>query len=113
VGGGIALVQLFGVGVGAALWPSPSEAEQVAALIHKGMAEEQWRGKVKGNLQLQVGMAGFSKDTYRFDDGSFLYVSYMSSTGTARSAKSSAATPIAPLTGLRRTLARVFPFLME
>jgi hypothetical protein len=37
---GIALVQLLAIGVEVALWPTPSEAEQMAAHIRVGMPFE-------------------------------------------------------------------------
>ena len=115
---GIALVIVFAAGVGQSLlWPMQSEAEQKAALIHEEMTWDQV-------LEL-LGPPWSRRDPpadefgWYQGDKSFLKVAFGPSEEGVRCVVSISADPpllyhrIHPLTRLRRTLARVFPFLAE
>jgi hypothetical protein len=110
---GIALAQLLVVGVDVALrWPQqPSEAEREAAKIKLRMTQEQ-----------VVVALGFEGPTFvylappvwqRYDDESRLILAYDSFSGRVISVDAFLPPPIHPLTLLRRTAARVLPFLGE
>jgi hypothetical protein len=127
---GIALVQalviLFDEAV---LWPMPSEAEQQVASVAVGMS--QWEVLVMflspGDHTPRHGRSGeplprttIIADNYscllEFQDGSQLHVTFGRRRGFDQHVTSISTTPAAPvhpLTRLRRTLARVFPFLAE
>jgi hypothetical protein len=110
---GLALVALLAGGIGAALlWPMSSEAEQMAALIHEGMTQQQVE-KIVGPHE---GRAWFSEGwgcvpdgrEWRFQDGSALQIGFCPNITSIN-----VAPPDPPLPRLRRTLARAFPFLGE
>ncbi len=134
---GIALVQLLVAGVEVALlWPTPSEAEVSATAIHPGMTIKQVRVLIDDPNGIHDYGLGRGKLTYCFPDGSELHVfgaalgsrdfrdRIVISFGAALASRDfldgivistafSPPDPVPPLTRLRRTLARAFPFLAE
>jgi hypothetical protein len=114
---GIALVQLLVIGVDVALlWPS--EAEQIASRLREGMTETEVDKAIAG---LGVGYVVSTCRIYHyrwFDDESSLVVVMVRSEPLGqewrvRSFRVVSSAPDQPLTRLRRTLARAFPFLGE
>jgi hypothetical protein len=130
---GLALVVLLAVGVGvAAFWPMPSEAERMASQLQVGMTMEQV-GQVDeylgGSDPLILTSGGYvapgeitrrivfddlgrSKRGIVFNDGSSITIT-LSGDGPVASIRTTSPDPVHPLTRLRRTLARVFPFVGE
>jgi hypothetical protein len=130
---GLALVAMLTAGVGAALlWPTPSDAEQMASQLRVGMTMGQV-GQVSEYLGgsdpfiLTSGRAvppGRSSTLITFDDpgrstrgvvfldGSSITIA-IDGGGLIGHIKTTPPAPIHPLTRLRRTLARAFPFLGE
>jgi hypothetical protein len=108
---GIALAQLLFIGVDVALWPMPSEAERAATRLHEGMAREQVLEVVSED---HPGHGRPCGEQWHFDDESILFV-YYDGVSDNRVIVIHVATPhpVPPLTRLRRTLARAFPFLKE
>jgi hypothetical protein len=105
---------LLAVGVvGLLLWPTPSEAEWVAALLHEGMTREQVLEVIS------EGHRGYIAGLYDYwdcSDGSILRVYYDRSPDRVFYVINISADPPPPeppMIRLRRTLARVLPFLEE
>jgi hypothetical protein len=119
---GIALAQLLVIGADVALWPMPSEAEQRAASIDMEM---KWVDAVMpsatyGRSGSPWPHATFMADSdtcfWGFQDGSGLRVTFRGRMFSAQRIESISIMPpdpVHPLIRLRRTLARVFPFLAE
>jgi hypothetical protein len=115
---GIALAQLLVVGVEVALWPTPSEAERLATRVRLGMTKDEARRALDGYdpYELRGWDSGF---WCHFADQSDLNVGLRRDAGpkgvrdTVSFIHTGTAPPEPPLTRLRRTLARVFPFLAE
>jgi hypothetical protein len=114
---GIALAQLLAIGVDVALWPTITEAEQVASRLWLGMTADQATQVVDEWYSQQA--VSFRPDRWsKFSDGSSLalYLSQEALTGGDAYVVNIRAIPppsVHPLTRLRRTLARAFPFLGE
>jgi uncharacterized protein YndB with AHSA1/START domain len=102
----------------AARWPTPSEAERKAALLRVGMSWDEtfvlmaprWPMTYLGNeagTRLYIG--------WPQSDGSQITVTFVPVEEGGRRALSIRTTPppVHPLTRLRRTLARAFPFVGE
>ena len=113
---GIALVQSLVIGVDIALlWPTPTEADRMAAMIHKGMAmsfvAEMEEMQPVGWATRDASGRGLSRFSARnFGDGSCILVLYDQD---SRVASVATGPTDAPLTRLHRTLARVLPLLGE
>jgi hypothetical protein len=114
---GIALVQLLVLGVDVALlWPS--QAEQIASRLREGMTETEVEEAVGRLGGLKVETTGWKDYRPSFDDGSSLTVEMVRSERLGqewrvRSFRVVPSAPAHPLTRLRRTLARVFPFVAK
>jgi hypothetical protein len=112
---GIALVLLLGAGAGAALfWSVPSKAEQLAARLRVGMTGLEVN-EVLLDQQYYLEADPFAL-RYDQDDGSELYVEWDVQDAWPSKVTAIRPTPLPtdpPLTRLRRTLARAFPFLAE
>jgi hypothetical protein len=116
---GLALVALLAGGLAVtALWPTPNQAEQAAARIDVGMSWAEARDVVRpiaGESAVVTSRGTLDEPVpvgWTFADGSGLVIDYdeddrVSSVSTALVA------PDPPLARLRRTLARVFPFLLK
>jgi hypothetical protein len=120
---GIALVQLLIIGVDVTLL-MPSEAELMAASLHKGMTQEQmWEllgepGKPRFWREHLPGRYAFRGYAFRcvFTDGSRLFVFVYSSDERLEDfrvaeVRINPPLPVPPLTRFRRILARILPFL--
>jgi hypothetical protein len=120
---GLAVLLLLAVG---ALWPVRSEAERKAALLHVGMTEEEIVNIVRpdrGPRILRSSDNGLAKSLSKsYGDGSALFVEFDPEPivdgmplNAIRAAYIDTSPPptVPPLTRLRRTLARAFPFLGE
>jgi hypothetical protein len=114
------LIALLVAGLAVAiLWPMPSEAEQEAAKLEVGtmLKEMEWFHPPCTNYAVMAGGVRFE-----FADGSTLTLG-LGAEGLGverprcvvfvRSIRVTPPAPVDPLTRLRRTLARVFPFLAE
>jgi hypothetical protein len=114
---GIALAQLLVLGVDVALlWPS--EAEQIASRLREGMTESEVEEAVGGLGPGYVIRTGREIYHPSFDDGSSLAVVMVWSGRLGEGYRVGSfevvpSAPAHPLTRLRRTLARAFPFLRE
>jgi hypothetical protein len=113
---GIALVQLLVLGVDVAMLPPTAfEAEQWADRIQQGMVDAQWDEVERrfGFGEAPFGSAGVF--LHCFADGSRLTIS-RNPFGNGRPyvvVGTQPPTPTHPLASLRRTLARMLPFLEE
>jgi hypothetical protein len=112
----LALV-LLALGFGVAwLWPLPSEAEKEAALIRPGMTLEQL-----ADLQLPAELMKLNPTrdgvAYIYRDGSTLFMEFTLPVEgeliRIATVRTTPPTPVPHPTRLRRTLARVLPFLGE
>ncbi len=127
---GLALVLLLALGVGVSLlWPMPCEAEQTAALLHIGMLERdacQLIDSDTARIRLPNSYSGlapwppdYQTHSVFFADGSRAAVDFQkNSSGEWRLSSVKVEPPdpplvTNPLTRLRRTLARILPFLVE
>jgi hypothetical protein len=118
---GLALALLLAAGAGAALlWPTPNEAERMAALIRPGM---KW-GEVEAVLGpppmkvVGADVVGGPANAFGWSqsDGSMLIFSFGphgERFGQVMEIRTRPPAPVPPLTRLRRTLARAFPFLAD
>jgi hypothetical protein len=109
---GIALVQLFILGTDLSLWPLLGEAEQAASRVNVGMAGGRWRDLVGGTLRATGLIKRGKLHSYRFGDGSTLWVA-TNDEGTLEATKVWPPAPLHPMTCLRLRLACVLPFLGE
>jgi hypothetical protein len=118
---GIALAQLLIIGVDAAmLWPS--EAEKALARIHEGMTMEEVEGILGGpayrimqSLTVSVYEPIQRVGIWKREVGTIIILFYGIVDVDERVCETSfqPASPIPPLTRLRRTLARIIPVLEE
>jgi hypothetical protein len=113
------IVLLVGGSAVAVFWPSPTDADQWTALVHTGVNHQ--------DLVRLFGKAweekGYPKDkdgvikresTWHYPDGSTLTITFgpeREGKLNATSIQTTPAAPVHPLTRLRRTLARIFPFI--
>jgi hypothetical protein len=105
---GISLVLLLIVGIGVAVWPTPSEAQKKAAMIYVGMTESHLYETLNPLPPTSTSLK--THGAWRFDDGSILNVGY-DKEQRVDWIRARPADP--PLTRLRRNLAGVFPFLAD
>jgi hypothetical protein len=119
---GIALVQALVIGADVAvLWPIPTEAERKAEMIQIGsLLSPESAEQLFGPSRWRTGCDGtevtYSRQIWRFDDGSQLTIDISNRSNTdysVQDVQSSPARPVPTLTRLRRTLARILPFLAE
>jgi hypothetical protein len=122
----LALVALLAAGTGVALlWPTPSEAERMAERIEVGMTFRQVAKVVPPPPQGRWS-ANFLGDPFEIgwdqDDGSTLFIEFATPEegelmngkfARVAAVRTTPPPPVHPLTRLRRTLARAFPFLGE
>ena len=116
---GLVLVLLLAGGIVAAiLWPTPSEAERMAALIQVGMTSEDVARLLPGKFDFDVKSP--EDDVFVFfeptdPDGPAMYLTFAKSGPRRVTAvwTTRGHSRIPPLTRLRRTLARALPFLGE
>jgi hypothetical protein len=118
---GIVLVQLLVIGVDLALlWPTPNDAERVAAKIEVGMTWDRARELMQPRLSVWQSPSTVAKDApcrWSYEDGSGLIITR---DPTCQHVIEIDTTPptlppatVHPLTRLRRTIARVLPFVGE
>jgi hypothetical protein len=109
---GIALAQLLIIGVEVAQWPTPDEAEMLAAKIAVGATREQVAKALRLSEVPTVKTRATEVTIHYFDDGSECEIRF-DSNSLVYAVRIAPSPPVPPLTRLRRTLARAFPFLGE
>jgi hypothetical protein len=115
---GLAIVVLLVAGAGVALlWPTPSEAERKAGLIRERMTRSEV-SKVLGPLPRAAEILLPDRVEFRWwqDDTSSIIIAFDSGLGVIEVRTLLPLfppPPVHPLTRLRRTFARVLPFLGE
>jgi hypothetical protein len=111
---GIVLVQLLVIGADVALWPVPSEAEQAAGRMKVGETLDETDLPFFSRMDAFGNLSGYRAQP-AFSDGSSLelMVSFRQDGEILDSVEVLRPNPIHPMTRLRRTLARVFPYLAD
>jgi hypothetical protein len=116
----LAVLLLLAVGLGLAiLWPMPSEAEKDAASIRVGMTPGQVHEVIETLPSTRLRLMSAGEDGVvigiSYDDESGMSIWYVGEGGSlrVREVEVFAPPPVHPLTRLRRTRARVLPFLAD